>query len=161
MSHWRARSLRKHGTPAERRLWSALRDRRLLGLRFRRQHPVGPYYADFACCELKIIVEADGAHHHEARQKSYDQRRTRYLEAQGYVVIRFNNASIMRHVTACIAQIEAVARERMRSSPAEGASPAPSCARGTLSASGKGLAAEPSPSPRSGEGGTPRERRDG
>ena len=155
MSHWRARSLRKHGTPAERRLWSALRDRRLLGLRFRRQHPVGPYYADFACCELKIIVEADGAHHHEARQKSYDQRRTRYLEAQGYVVIRFNNASIMRHVTACIAQIEAVARQRMWSSPA------PSCARGTLSASGEGLAAEPSPSPRSGEGGTPRQRRDG
>ena len=115
MSHQRARELRKYSTEAERRLWSALRSRRLLGLRFRRQHQIGPYYADFACSELKIIVEADGSHHHGEEEAWYDYRRTKFLEAQGSVLLRFNNASVINHASACIAQIEDLAKKRLES----------------------------------------------
>jgi very-short-patch-repair endonuclease len=115
MTHERARELRKYSTEAERRLWSALRSRRLLGLRFRRQHQIGPYYADFACSELKIIVEADGSHHHGEEESWYDYRRTKFLEAQGYVLLRFNNASVINHASACLAQIEDLAKRRRES----------------------------------------------
>jgi very-short-patch-repair endonuclease len=113
MTHERARELRKYSTEAERRLWSGLRSRRLQGLRFRRQHPIGPYYADFVCSELKIIVEADGSHHHGEEQAWYDCRRTKFFEAQGFVLLRFENASILNHASACLAQIADLARRRL------------------------------------------------
>jgi len=82
-----ARRLRRSQTDAERKLWSRLRDRRLAGTRFRRQHPIGPYIADFCRTEGKLVVELDGGQH--ALQKRSDAERTAFLAGQGYRVIRF------------------------------------------------------------------------
>ena len=82
-----ARRLRRDQTDAERKLWSRLRDRRLYGARFRRQHPIGPFIADFCCTTAKLIVELDGGQH--ALQKRSDAERTAFLAGQGYRLIRF------------------------------------------------------------------------
>ena len=68
-------------------MWSRLRDRRLRGARFRRQYPIGLYIADFCCTEAKLLVELDGGQH--ALRKQEDQKRTEYIESQGYRVLRF------------------------------------------------------------------------
>jgi very-short-patch-repair endonuclease len=88
----RARELRRDATDAERRLWSALRDRRLRGYRFRRQHPIGDFIVDFACTQHRLIVEADGGQHAD---NEADRRRTAWLESEGWRVLRFwNNAAL-------------------------------------------------------------------
>ena len=69
-NHARERRLRRDQTEAERVLWQRLRDRRLLGWKFRRQHRVGPYFADFACAEGHLIVELDGSQHLAQRRQS-------------------------------------------------------------------------------------------
>ncbi len=92
----RARQLRKDQTPAEARLWLHLRRRDLLGAKFRRQVPVGPFIADFLCKELNLIVEADGGQHTET--EAYDAYRTQWLEAQGYQVLRFWNHEILSDI---------------------------------------------------------------
>ena len=84
-----ARDLRRNQTFAETRLWSRLRGRRLCGLRFRRQHPVGRYFADFACIELGLIVELDGGQHNSAQSRRYDCLRSDVLAAHGFEVLRF------------------------------------------------------------------------
>ncbi len=73
-------------TDGERRLWSRLRGERL-GVKFRRQHPLGSYVADFACLEPRLIVELDGSQHVD--QAGYDARRDAFFEAQGFAVLRF------------------------------------------------------------------------
>ncbi len=88
-----ARQLRLSATEAERKLWSCLRDKRLLGLRFRRQQPIGPYIADFYCSAAKLIIELDGSQHANG-QAQYDLYRTRWLEARGYKVLRFWNTDL-------------------------------------------------------------------
>ncbi|MBL8706265.1 MAG: endonuclease domain-containing protein [Rhodospirillales bacterium] len=85
----RARALRRDSTAAERKLWSVLRSRRSSAYKFRRQFPIGPYIADFACFAHRLIIELDGGQH--AQQAPYDDARTRYLEAQGWRVLRFWN----------------------------------------------------------------------
>lgn len=92
----RARSLRRDSTDAEKRLWSALRDRRLEGIRFRRQVVVGRYVADFCSAHPKLIIELDGIQHED--QKTYDEARTRYLAAEGYLVLRFWNGDVLAHL---------------------------------------------------------------
>ena len=87
-----ARQLRREMTPAEKLLWERLRDRRLHGLKFRRQHPYGPFVADFYCAEHRLVVELDGSIH--ATTADYDQARTRQLEAFGCRVLRFSNALV-------------------------------------------------------------------
>ncbi len=82
-----ARGLRKRQTDAERRLWARLRDRRLLGVKFARQVPIGPYVVDFCSRERKLIVELDGGQH--AARATYDAGRTAFLEGQGYRILRF------------------------------------------------------------------------
>lgn len=89
-----ARRLRIDMTDAERRLWSLLRGRRLGCHKFRRQHPVGPFIADFACFEKMLIVEADGGQHADNPD---DQRRTDWLRRQGWRVVRFWNNEILRN----------------------------------------------------------------
>ena len=79
----RARAMRRAPTDAERRLWRLLRDRRLSGLKFRRQVPVGPYIVDFLCVGARLIVEADGSQHAE---NSRDKVRDAYLARQGWKV---------------------------------------------------------------------------
>ncbi|RMF68366.1 MAG: endonuclease domain-containing protein [Cyanobacteria bacterium J069] len=87
-----AKHLRKHQTPAEPRLWEALRNKKLHGLRFRRQHPVGKFIADFYCPSCKLVIELDGETH--AHQADYDTARTQEMAAYGYHVIRFENQQI-------------------------------------------------------------------
>ncbi len=93
----RARSLRRDSTDAEKRLWSALRDRRLEGIRFRRQVVIGRYIADFCSARPKLIIELDGIQHEG--QQVYDESRTRYLKSQGYSVLRFWNGDVLAHLS--------------------------------------------------------------
>jgi very-short-patch-repair endonuclease len=79
----RARSLRRRSTPAEWTLWLALRDRRLGGLKFARQQPLGPYYADFVCREQRLVIEVDGGQHADSAS---DRRRDALLTTLGYRV---------------------------------------------------------------------------
>jgi very-short-patch-repair endonuclease len=88
-----ARDLRKRQTPAEIQLWKLLRDRRLDGVKFRRQHPVGPFVADFCCPQLRLIVEVDGGIHDESVEQ--DEERTRLLAASDYTVVRFRNEQVL------------------------------------------------------------------
>jgi very-short-patch-repair endonuclease len=81
-------------------MWSRLRDRRLLGLRFRRQQPCGPYVADFVCAEKKLIVEIDGGQHASRAQRDCD--RTAYLETLGYRVLRFWNNDVLIRTDAVL-----------------------------------------------------------
>ena len=88
----RARVLRADATPAERDLWQILRGGKL-GVRFRRQQPVGLCIVDFYCAEAGLVVELDGASH--AVRVDYDDRRTRWLATKGFTVLRFANAEII------------------------------------------------------------------
>lgn len=88
-----AKHLRKHQTPAESRLWEALRNKKLHGLRFRRQHPVGNFIADFYCPACKLVIELDGGIH--THQADYDAARTQEMAAYGYRVIRFENQQVL------------------------------------------------------------------
>ena len=90
----RARALRRAQTPAEARLWAHLRDRRLQGHKFVRQEPVGPFIADFACREARLIVEVDGATHASDDEIGYDRRREAYLRSSGYRVVRVVNDDV-------------------------------------------------------------------
>ena len=100
-----ARDLRTASTDAERLLWHHLRDRRLAGFKFRRQHPVAPYIADFACLEAGLIVELDGGQHFEAEAMAADRRRTQTLEAAGFTVLRFDNRQLLQETEAVLASI--------------------------------------------------------
>jgi very-short-patch-repair endonuclease len=82
----RARELRRRQTDAEQRLGHFLRDRRLCGYKFRRQHPIGPFFADFACPDRRLVVELDGGQHVESRR---DERRTAVLVRLGWRVVRY------------------------------------------------------------------------
>jgi adenine-specific DNA-methyltransferase len=87
-----ARPLRKRPVPAEALLWKALQNRALGEFKFRRQHPIGPYIADFACIDCKIAVELDGDSH--LGRTAIDQKRREALEAEGWCVMRFWNSDI-------------------------------------------------------------------
>ncbi|WP_242125359.1 endonuclease domain-containing protein [Sphingobium sp. Sx8-8] len=88
----RARELRRNATDAEKRLWTLLREK-LPAAEFRRQVPIGPYFADFASHAARLIVELDGGGHDEAT----DAPRTAFLEREGYRVIRFWNHDVMQN----------------------------------------------------------------
>ena len=111
----RARELRLNPTDAERRLWRVLSRRQVAGVRFNRQVPVGPYIADFAARSEKLIVEVDGGQH--AEHEAYDDARTRYLEAQGWRVIRFWNNDVLSNLEGVVATIERTLAERPSPSP--------------------------------------------
>ena len=98
MNTGRARALRKHPTEAELRLWQKLKRRQIAGMKFRRQQPLGPFVVDFVCFECRVIVEVDGGQH--AKQAAYDAGRTRWLEAQGYRVLRFWNNEVLAQTEA-------------------------------------------------------------
>jgi very-short-patch-repair endonuclease len=102
-----AKAMRWHPTPAEGRLWEALEGRKLRGLKFRRQHAVGPFILDFYCPAYKLVVELDGAHH--AEQASYDQARTEQLMAYGYRVLRFRNHEVLANLDRVLERIARVA----------------------------------------------------
>ena len=94
----RAPSLRKTSTDAENKLWALLRNRQLLGWKFRRQAPIGNYIVDFVCLDAKLIIEVDGGHHQE--QTAYDEERSQWLTSEGYRVLRFWNNQVLREFGA-------------------------------------------------------------
>jgi very-short-patch-repair endonuclease len=106
----RARRLRAQTTDVERLLWSKLRGRQLLGVKFIRQFPVGGYIADFACREHRLIVELDGSQHAD---NAYDAARTAELKALGYRVLRFWNRDVLDELDGVIRAIEAALTEAM------------------------------------------------
>ena len=99
-----ARQLRKNQTDAERRIWFLLKDRRFEGLKFRRQHQIGPFTVDFCCIGMKLIVELDGGQH--AVRKQLDEKRTEYLKKKGFRVLRFWNHDVLRDSQAVLEVIE-------------------------------------------------------
>ena len=99
------REMRKLATTAEDLLWRCLRDRQLGGLKFRRQHPIGRYIADFYCHTLKLIVEVDGTGHEATDQKSYDKVRDEFLRCAGYRTLRFTNAEVLAQIEDVLFQI--------------------------------------------------------
>lgn len=96
----RARCLRRSQTEAERVLWARLRDRQLLGAKFRRQHPVGNLVVDFCCPEYRLVVELDGGQ--RATQVEKDQRRTISLAQHGYRVLRFWDNEVLKDTEAVL-----------------------------------------------------------
>jgi very-short-patch-repair endonuclease len=94
----RARELRKSATDAEELLWKCLRDRALEGFKFRRQHPIKRYIADFFCQEANLVIEVEGSVHDERNQEEYDKIRKESLEGLGCTVLRFRNEDVLSDV---------------------------------------------------------------
>ena len=99
----RARCLRRDMTDAERVLWRHLRLRRVGGLRFRRQYPIGRYVADSACLKARLILEVDGGQH--ATQQEHDHTRTSEIERDGFRVLRFSNREVLYETEAVVEAI--------------------------------------------------------
>ncbi|HEX2981833.1 MAG TPA: endonuclease domain-containing protein [Anaerolineaceae bacterium] len=99
----RSNALRHNLTPAEARLWQAIRSHRVEGVHFRRQHAIGPYIVDFCAPEKKLVIEVDGGQHLEVQ--AYDQQRTADLESKGYVVLRFWNNEVMENLDGVLLRI--------------------------------------------------------
>jgi very-short-patch-repair endonuclease len=101
---------------AERKLWLLLRDRRLAGFKFRRQHPVGPFIVDLCCTEARVIVELDGGHY--ALSRDSDATRSHYLAGQGYRVLRFWNNEVLGNTSGVLERIvDALTLGQRRPSP--------------------------------------------
>ena len=103
----RRRALRQKGTSAEALLWRLLRNRRLGGRKFRRQHSIGPYILDFYCEEEQLAIELDGAIHDDLHQRTYDHTRTKDLNAHGIHVLRFRNNEVFQSLTTILKTIAA------------------------------------------------------
>ena len=93
-----ARVNRKTSTEAERLLWYSLRNRKLMGLKFRRQHPLGDFIADFFCLERNLVIELDGLYHDEVGQRQYNQGRVFEMEELAITVIRFSNEEVVNRL---------------------------------------------------------------
>lgn len=96
LTQQRARQLRKEQTPAEQKLWRALRSRNLEGFKFRRQHPIDRFIVDFYCAEVRLVIEVDGDVH--AAQEEYDATRTEWLQTAGCTVMRFQNRDVLQRL---------------------------------------------------------------
>jgi len=141
------REARAHPTPAEAFLWECVRDRRLNGLKFRRQHAIGRYIADFYCHEARLIVELEGAVHDEPQQAAYDAVRFETLESQGFRVLRIRNEALRQDPEKVLTMIlEAALGAHPHPQPVSHPHPQP------LSQRERGVDA-PSPYGRGGQGG--------
>lgn len=105
-----SQQLRKNGTKEENLLW--FRYLRAYPVRFRRQHPIGPYIVDFYCARAKLVLELDGSQHYEPEGQRYDADRTRYLESLGLRVLRFSNLEVNRELRGVCQAIDLAVRER-------------------------------------------------
>jgi very-short-patch-repair endonuclease len=101
----RARHLRKAQTKAESRVWWLLRSRNLAGFKFRRQHPIGPFFADFCCPELKLIIELEGSVHSQPSVNEADASRDEFLKKEGYFVAHFPNGIALKEPEGFIAKV--------------------------------------------------------
>ncbi len=100
-----AKRLRRDATQAEQKLWQQLRNRRLAGLKFRRQMPIGPYVVDFICLEQGLVIEVDGSQHGTLANQMHDEARTAYLNQQGFQVIRVWNNDVLSRMEVVLAHI--------------------------------------------------------
>ena len=105
------RSLRKGMTGAENKLWEHLRSKKLNGLKFRRQHPLHNYIADFYCHEKKLVIEIDGAVHTTKDNAEYDKGRTFELQELGVTVIRFWNDEVIDDLEGVLEKIKKAVKE--------------------------------------------------
>jgi adenine-specific DNA-methyltransferase len=121
-----ARDLRKAATDAENLMWQLLRNRRLANAKFRRQHPIGKYIADFYCDEQGLVIELDGGQH--AEQKTYDDQRTAFLRSQGLTVLRFWNNQVLNETEAVLQVIW----EHVAKADTLTPGPSPACGRATV-----------------------------
>src|SRR5258708_25485837 len=103
----RARDLRRQSTEAEKLLWQKLRRKQFHGLRFRRQFPLGPYFGDFICLPARLVIEVDGGQHAEAAQAEHDARRSDWLCAENFRVLRFWNPDIFGNMDGVLDMIDA------------------------------------------------------
>ncbi|WP_082765269.1 MULTISPECIES: endonuclease domain-containing protein [unclassified Phenylobacterium] len=124
-----ARRLRRDTSLPEGLLWRAIKGRKLLGFRFRRQHPMGPYVLDFYCRELMLCVEIDGASHSLGDQPQRDVRRDRWLAARGVRTVRLSASSVLEDVDDAVGTIIGILET-------EGVARAPSVAFGDTSPGG-------------------------
>jgi very-short-patch-repair endonuclease len=99
----KARSLRKNQTDVEQLVWKHLRNKQLYNYKFRRQFPIEPYNADFACLEIKLIIELYGGQH--AQRINYDNQRILFLEQRGFKVIRFWNNDVIKNTEGVLETI--------------------------------------------------------
>ncbi|HEV7515913.1 MAG TPA: endonuclease domain-containing protein [Thermoanaerobaculia bacterium] len=121
----RARGLRKAQTSAEAVLWAALRNRRLAGLKFRRQVAIDRYVLDFYCHEPQLVVELDGEVHGEPRQRDHDQSRDSYLTSRGLRVLRIANREVFEDLDGVLRRIvKAGLREALTPDPSPSPPPA-------------------------------------
>lgn len=100
-----AKRLRKSSTDAERCLWKYVKNKKLSGLKFRRQAPIGKYIVDFVCFEKKIIIEIDGGQHGEDAAMINDKNRTKWLDGQGFKVLRFWNNDVLKNMAGILEEI--------------------------------------------------------
>ena len=103
MTDQRVQFLRRNQTDAEQLLWHQLRDKRVGGLRFRRQYRVGPYIVDFVCLSMRLVIEVDGPSHELTIDA--DARRTHWLEGQGFRVMRFSNDQVGHELVGVVQAI--------------------------------------------------------
>ena len=99
------RQLRQNQTPWEQKLWQTLRNGRLRSLKFRRQHKIGRYVVDFLCLSKKLVLEVDGGQHNTDDLKVKDQTRQKYIENQGYKMLRFWNNEIDNNLEGVVEEI--------------------------------------------------------
>jgi len=100
------KELRNGLTAAEAVLWQSLKGRQLLGKKFRRQASIGRYVVDFHCPECRLIIELDGARHFSMTIDEYEAERTRYLEAEGLRIIRFENKELYENLDGVLETIK-------------------------------------------------------
>ncbi|MEJ0028715.1 MAG: DUF559 domain-containing protein [Rhizomicrobium sp.] len=120
----RAKSLRRDMTRAETLLWNTLREANLHGFKFRRQHPIGSYIADFAHIRGQLVIEIDGATHGTDDEIAYDRRRTAFLESQGWTVLRFSNTDVYENVSGIVEVLTARLGPHPNVAPRRSTSPA-------------------------------------
>ncbi|WP_372950033.1 endonuclease domain-containing protein [Mariniphaga sp.] len=113
----KAKMLRKNMTQAELKLWAKLKGKKMLGLRFRPQHPIDIFIADFYCHPLKLILEVDGGIHKSKEQKEYDIGREGELENWGMKVIRFTNEEIENEIDLVMKEIKRICEKRKSELP--------------------------------------------
>lgn len=123
-----ARSLRNQQTDAEARLWYHLRAHRFLGLKFKRQQPIGPYIVDFICMQKGLVIELDGGQH--AQTQDYDAQRSAYLRAQGFHVLRFWNDEVLTNTEAVLERIRRYCTSETSSFSTLSPNPSPASGRG-------------------------------
>ena len=123
----RARALRRNVTDAESALWQKLRSKQLGDVRFRRQHPIGHYIVDFACVQGRLVIELDGGQHAQGEAPEYDERRTQYLQSEGWRVLRFWNNEVLVNLEGVLEAIHSALQEPQSPSP----QPSPASGRGS------------------------------